>query len=427
MADLIGTDETWGAVRDKLNNRAARNPSLVVRLGDSRTEFEYSDPSTQFNRTTRDGVAWANAMMGLPFREVANYGISGSVIEAMQPYVAPAIATGAGYCFILDGLNNTDAAKPGAKTAAGMFDALDQLLVQPLIAAGMRVGIMLEPGANSANGKIAIINEYIARIVSAASSARWGGCVDVFDIREAVLDPTGGAIAYKSGFSFDGAHMNGKGGYSLGKWLAPKLSGIFPQRPQGLTVDWDAQGYGANQAFRNPMFVTTTGGTAGSGITGSVPANWAMDAVNGSATVSTGAASDGIGNELIVNATWSADGGYVRLYQGITSQYLFAGDILSPEFDISVDASPTNLGGVGAYQSYQTDGGAVETAYDLNSGGFGALPSEAMSYRTGAPRRTLAPFTTLNFYAGGLYIRGAGGSGSATVRIRRATNRKSYD
>lgn len=360
-----------------------RIPNMVISIGDSRRDADYLN-TDQLGYGARSQLIVAKALLGQRFIVGPGLGKSGDRTDqtlarmlGLLPTASAAVpsgdprATKAKICYIQDGVNNI------AQTATGFtyvhavtsetvtigtvaaVTARDLRQISDLcIAAGMTVVIENEVGANgiSTQEKVtALMN--LRQMIREYGEATPG--VYVHDAFAIIASPTfsASAIQLKPTYVYDVTHPNALGAYLWGKSLAALLSSIIPASSRGpLLIENIAEAQTANrrQLLLNPLFATATGGTAGTGITGTVPASWGASCIGGAtATAGTAANANGIGNDVTIAATFNANADAARINQSLSgnssSQYnaaLAVGDIVQAVAQVEITGTPTGLASI---------------------------------------------------------------------------------
>lgn len=227
--------------------------ALGMHFGDSLTSFAYQ----------ADG-----ARLGLPLtrkqpRMLYNFGVPNDTLQDMLNRQATAIAyaTAHGIEFVMlrAGTNG-----PGGGTVASKYAQL----VDGFIAAGLFVFCHQVPP--KAGADLSPYNTDIQAIVAARSVADCAWIQDCDTMATTGYQPV-------TGSTVDGIHMSPVGAYLIGAAQAPLLAPFFSGDPR--VVD---SGGAAAQWVTNPL-MSGTGGTK-SGVTGTVPNNWAVSAIGGGTT-----------------------------------------------------------------------------------------------------------------------------------------------
>lgn len=421
-----------------------RSRNLVALIGDSRKEQAFAD--SQSNGTTKcnwNHVGWAAALSGQRFRVVYNGGKSGERTDQFFARLPNVIASSAGVCLWQGGLNGiaqnsyTHAVSGAAITSANIVVSIisdAQQQVDALLAANIRVVLFLDPGSSNLNAaQIGRLNQLNEGLRSLAES-RMG--VYLFDLPAIQRDQatTGSAIAFKAGYMRNEAgiytHENVPGAYYAGKALASLISTFIPPLPLNYVDNADQPTANSlTQLVNNPIFSTTTGGTAQAGagtISGSVPGSWKANITSGAAslTLSTGPNPVGPGNELVIAYTTAAAGNQFRVEQDAALANWSQGDILQMCSEVVVDAGSTGLAGV--YNNLLANGDSTSiTAADLyTDANHGSVPSEAMALNLQTPKLVIPQWTAKGYVACYPLWVVASGAGSGTIRVRSAALRK---
>ncbi|MFE8582951.1 SGNH/GDSL hydrolase family protein [Sphingomonas sp. NCPPB 2930] len=419
----------------------ARNPRLVVALGDSRIAALFFDPSRR-NKGNRSPFHWANALLDQRFTLVDSFGLSGDRTDQMLARLDATIATGAGLLYFQGGVNNIGAVASGGYTythaVTGEVVTIDtvaavtardiRLIANKARASGMIVVIEHEVGAGgyTTQEKVTALADLRANIADFAENTP-----DIFvhDAMPIVMQPqySANAVAYRSGYSYDPTHCSARGAYRWGKSLAKVLAGIVTTaRPVLLTNAIETSAARRRQALINPLFANASGGTASAGASGTVPANWTVSR-SGSATanVSTAARADASGNDLIIAASYSAAGEIVTVSQAFdapaTGQWnsrLAVGDTYEVVAQVEItDASAlsalwlqvTTFAGSGAQtDSYDLYGVTTEAGLDEAA----TLTLRTRPFAIVTPTSSAYPYVVV-------YIKSAGtAAGNCTYRIK---------
>ncbi len=309
-----------------------RLPHIVTALGDSRVAALYLDPA-RMNRGTRSPLHWANALLGQRMTIGDTFGVSGDRTDQMLARLPAAIATGAGLLYVQGGINNIGAVASGnpaytyAHAVTGEVVTIDSVaavamrdlrqIAETARRAGMTVVIENEVGGSSlaTAEKIGALNNLRAMI--ADYGAQMPG-VHVHDAYAVVMQPGAATPTFRTGYAYDGIHATGRGAYWHGKSLATLLDRLVPPRSVLSRGAIDTPANGRRQLLANHLFTTTTGGTAGNGVTGDVPSGWtaAVSANAGSAVLSSVANADGVGNGVRAAIDFTAAGSF-RLEQAL--------------------------------------------------------------------------------------------------------------
>ncbi|WP_430637369.1 hypothetical protein [Sphingomonas hankookensis] len=131
----------------------------------------------------------------------------------------------------------------------------------------------------------------------------------------------------------------------MGESLAALLGAIVPMRAgAALNMRAALPASGRRQLVANPLFVTASGGTAATGASGTIPAGFIGSAGTGaSATYATQADPDGLGNDVTVDASFTAANAQVRLYQDVALANLLPGDLVEGVAVVDILGTPSGL------------------------------------------------------------------------------------
>lgn len=351
-----------------------KDPCVVAPIGDSRVEAIYLDGTAQRQFGASSPLNMANALIGNRLRIAQSWGKSGDRTDQMLARIDDAVASGAGTLYIQGGVNNI-----GAVASSGNFTYVhavtkEVVTITTVAAVTMRdLAVMIEKGR--AAGMIVVIenevggvgvsnNEKQAALMDLRNSiveySRGISRVYVHDAMPAVTNPM--AMAFITGYSYDGTHVNPRGSYYWGKSLAKLLDRIVPTVYSPLIVNSaiEIPSVGRRQLLVNPTFATATGGSLGVNATGTVPASWTGLTSNAATTVAfaTVADANGNGNNVTADITFGAAGHLVRLDQSLSGSSngnyhanLLAGDVLQAVAKVEILDSSVALSSAYLYMS----------------------------------------------------------------------------
>lgn len=415
-----------------VNNALVQNGFAY--LGDSRLASQYNDTSTKRNANAASFINVAQAQSGNRFRTLYNGAIAGAASGAYltQATIGAALASQAKYVVIFGAVNDFGQ----GQTALGAFANIKAACEQ-VITVGRTCVLFTEPGSVSYNAaQIAARNDFNA-MVSQYAAARGG--VLLYDYAASLVDGSNASatsIAFKTGESYDGTHLSKVGAVDEGSNFAAFVSAVLPARPQASIDPLTASGFGTAEQLVNPFFIATTGGTAnGASVSkGTVPAGWQATRVGGaSAAITSAAAPDGYGTDIVATMTFGAANDSWRLLQYVTAPANVAlGDRVEARVTINVEAGSSNLRGCYLSLGAWTDGMNTSTVYfSMQPLPVGA--DAATNASTGAFTWDLRtdPLTIPATGSTGIVDRldfqvicAANGAGSAVMHIRRASLRK---
>ncbi len=335
------------------SNVARSLPKLVSMIGDSRAAQQKADVTTLQSGTSWQALNVANALMGNPLKTVGNYGISGNRTDQ---YFASNLTTSIGdtseiVIFWSCCVNDISQALGGYTSVSGTSITMSNVAqvaaqnainaVTAALQAGKRVILVSEPGSSGfTSAQVAAVAEVNQRLAEFTENTPG---VLLWDIRPVIWDSTTSstAIVFKSGYSFDGTHLNSKGGYFAGKALATFLAPIVPAYQAWKAVDYQA---GPNQLVSNAIFSTVTGGTHdGSGtVTGNIPSGWNVRPLSSTTSVAVSSSADSdAGNDVTLTITASAvDTIYFDF--NVDSSLYSLGDVVQAGCDVSVASGSSN-------------------------------------------------------------------------------------
>lgn len=419
-------------------------------LGDSRIAQMYtSTPSAMGSIKVRHQFFnKANYQMGQAMTVMTNLATSGyrSDQYLTQANLNTAMATIAKNLFIYgifnDVIQGYTAAEiwNGYNGSPGILSAVNQATAQ-----GMRVILGMEAGGTALNSaEIAQINIYRQMCYELREKTP---NVELLDIAA----PLWGGSVSTAAISFlpgvlqvgDPTHPGTLGGALVAPDMVElaKRINITPIQRK-IIAPWETAGNGQMQWLQNPLFTTTSGGGAGAGVTGNVPANWnagvtgtgLITAISYSATA-TGQGSlfeGGCGNDMTLNVTFGAAGDTVYLNQainlaGVSGQYPApaAGQIFQLGVEVAVAAGSVNFAGA----ILDSGGPAFNDSTFMQfkdgwvSNTIGAGPTFAYTDTLETDKFTIPSGKTLVGWSPQITL-WAAGAGSATVTIRQAQLRQ---
>lgn len=354
----------------KVNATPSRMSNAFAFLGDSRISAQFNDgssvafpASTAHTKTNIFFFNWANALLGQRMKTVYNGAVSGFRSDQYLVNLNAAIASGAKWLMIWGVVNDIGQSGTTGDTALSIWTRIKNA-AQSALNAGMNVIIPTEPGSNSmgtVTTQKAMVNQYNQYLREFAEITPGVFC---FDIANLMIDPALANLTLRSTYSSDGTHPNVVGSYYIGQAFANYISNFIPPLNSQIVTASDIAANGNIQQLANPLFLTTTGGTSGTGITGSTPASF-ITARTGSATatISTAADSTGYGNAVTFTGSFTAAGEVLSIKQDATlGNFTIPGDIVESGAQVIVNAGSVNLSQVALTTNF---GGVSNPASDL--------------------------------------------------------------
>lgn len=232
--------------------------------------------------------------------------------------------------------------------------------------AGKRVIVLTEPGATTLNAtQVAAVHEFNRLIKSRITEVP--GAI-LYDPCPVLWNPTASAtlIAFKTNYTGDGTHAQQAAARAVGIDFATNvLPAILPKVDTAPANTSDTVANSTNQLFRNPLFNTLTGGTAGGNFTltsGNIPANVTVSgsAAGGlAATVTSAANASGFGNDItFAFSCTSAVSARIDLTTTVGDWNLT--DLFEGRIEIDLAPGGSNVNGVYAEMYIQTDAGTAD-------------------------------------------------------------------
>lgn len=318
----------------------------IFYMGDSRVASFYNDTTAKNNKNAGNHLVVANTQMGQRMVTIGNTAVAGQRSNEYNSSTSTMTASTAGTLIGLGVVNDIAQGRTGADAWTTV-----KAIIDAAIAAGKSVVWHTEPGAEGFTAtQIGYRNDFntLLRAYAAANPQT----LRVFDFAAAVLtDPASTtAIAFKSGYSYDGTHLTNAGsrqaGQAFAAWAVTQIGGTQIDLTTGTNL------------LANPGFTTATGGSTVTGITGSVPASWGVVRAGGTptATVGTSVAPDGTGNQFDMAITAGANSDRVIFQQLITpGSAIVVNDKVRWAVRIAMDAGVVNLRSVRGYMTAQFD------------------------------------------------------------------------
>ncbi len=238
--------------------------------------------------TDRGWFWWANAMSGWRAEVLNVSGVGGdrsyNLLQRIADIEMGVLPYEPAYCTVMIGVNDLN----GDLTSAQVIANLEQIY-RILLDANIGVVAMtvlpvttghFKAGNETHSQAIMAVNEWIRR-----TATRTPGMY-LCDSCAAVVDPTAATFTTLSGMlASDGIHLTAKGARAVGAELAKQLQWICP--PNGSLVSSNRDSYGASstnsQLIDNPLF-TGSGGSAGTGMSGTIAASWQVERLGGTPT-----------------------------------------------------------------------------------------------------------------------------------------------
>ncbi len=416
--------------------KAIATPSRVGNtfafLGDSRVSAQFNDGSTPnyppvdsahgHVKTNTFFFNWANALLGQRMKTVYNGAVSGQRSDQYLANLNAAIASGAKWLLIWGVVNDIVQSGTTGDTALSIWTRIKNA-AQSALNVGMNVVLLTEPGSNSmgtSTSQKAMVNQFNQYMREYADVTPGVFC---FDIASLLIDPALANLTLRSAYSSDGTHSNAYGAYYLGQAFANTISNFIPAINSQIFGPFEISANGNIQQVANPLFLTTTGGTSQTGITGNTPSGFITGRSGAAtATISTAASADGYGNAVTLAGTFTAAGEYIRIGQDTTlGNYTIPGDIVESGAHITVSAGSVNLATACLYSNFGTISNPTADLYTVDN--TVALPNVAMDLTFKSVPFTLV--TGVNWCTWQVRFV-ASGAGSFAATINRAWMRRRF-
>ena len=442
MAELLSVpDALKSSGMDVGIPRTPRNPNTCALIGDSRAANFLISTAVVGRKSSQHPLAWAMGYMGQRLRAVYFGGISGFRSDQWQKALSPdlsylqvnnvqamfqtdalwAVFAGIGVNDISQGFTAAQIWN-GYNGAPGMKAVLDAC-----INAGMRPIIFGELGATGFSatqiGYVAQLNRYLRGWASANSDAIY------FNQGGSIWSPTAtSAIAFKAGYSGDGMHLTALGANAAGSDLSAILTPRIPLFDERITSGVETYAQGGVQLCPNPLFLTSTGGSAGTGITGTAPSGTNITRLGGAtATLTVIADPNGYGNAIQLACTFAANGDAVVVDIDLTPSIPLGswtpGDRYFAQARVEVANGSSNAGCPWSMLRFQADGVANEVYDFYNDVNISSGPTTAYNLDQKTGILTIPTYTTATQVIQRVRMNGYA-AGSQTVVISRCSTTK---
>lgn len=185
-------------------------------------------------------------------------------------------------------------------------------------------------------------------------AAKYPGVV-LIDAYALGVNPTSASGAQKTNYlRTDKVHTSNIYSYKIAKAILAAIDGLIPPKNNLIASAADVKSVDASSLnfMTNPLFTTTSGGTAGTGASGTVHSGWAVSRGSGAAgstvAVSNSARSDGFGNDLVMTLAGDVaeTSALLMARYDISLTGIEAGESYYAKCEITVGASPVALRGV---------------------------------------------------------------------------------
>lgn len=206
---------------------------------------------------------------------------------------------------------------------------------------------------------------------------------------------------------------------------------FYSPGPDGnLTIGGGAFVSDNQQIQRNPLFLTTAGGTlnnGGNGLnTGTAPANCSFTATGAAITAAVSAAArtvvadgDAFGNNVVMTITNAANGDTLKMSNSLATYAFAPGDKVIFRHGLTVTGM-TNVSQILSQISGQLDGVSI-SSYGLVAASPGSLPysqADIIDLVVESPPLTIPNFSVVNFFNWQLQVT-FNGAGGAVVKVGR--------
>lgn len=431
--DIVGLVDPDGS--EKLFTMNPRGSSFgFSMIGDSRT----ADLTIGTGLNARNWFNWACAYYCQAPILIGNYGASGKRSDEYLTngnFEIAMVDDSKWLIFGFPAVNDISQASSGYTDTFGRSVSLSNVAAYAVdnvisyakraVAYGKSVIMLTEPGSTTHNAaQVACVHDFNRRIKGRIAEVP--GAI-LYDPCPLLWNPTSSTtlVAFRTNYSGDGTHAQQAAARAVGIDFATNvLPAILPKVDTAPANTSDTVANGTNQLFRNPLFNTLTGGTAGSNFTltsGNIPANVSVSggASGGlAATVTSGANAGGFGNDItFAFSCTSAVSARIDLTTTVGDWNLT--DLFEGRIELDIASGGSNVNGVYAEMYIQTDAGTADrwANYSGASGPMVTTGDTGIVLRTrkggalaGSTSKTAVQLRILvNFSA----------SGSQTITLRR--------
>jgi len=402
-------------------------------IGDSRTD----DLKVGLGTSSRNWFNWACAFYKQTPILIGTYGVSGKRSDEYLTNGNFEIAMSDSAQWLIFGfpaVNDISQSFSGYTDTFGRLVninnvaqyAVDNLIVyaKKAIATGKKVILLTEPGSQSlVASQVAVVHEFNRLLKVRVSEVP---TAILYDPCSLLWNPTANAtlISFKTNYSGDGTHNQQAAGEAVGLDFANNvLPAILPKIDTAPANISDNVANGTTQLFRNPLFSTLTGGTAGGNFTltsGNIPANITVSGSAVAGLAATVTSSAGVVGNDITFALSSTGAVSARIDLTTTVGDWNLTDLFEGRIEIDVASGGSNVSGVYAEMYVQTNAGTADWwgNYSGNSG-----PMNTASAKNGLTFKTrkggvLAGSTTKTSVQLRIYVTFSA-AGNQTITIRR--------
>lgn len=360
--------------------------------------------------------AWAQGLLGAPFRLVVNAGVSGNRTDQMLARITDVTSYSPDWVFVQGGINDITYGTTAAQIIANLKSICIQLANKGIQVVLLTVAPNTQVAGNST--KVQTINQGLREWVNGGGAKG----VILVDTYSAMVNPTVTTGALASGMSDDSLHPSAKGARAMGQAIANALQYLLPSR--NFLPSSNGESYGVDSTSRqildNPLLSSGGGSPTGTGASGTLPTSW-LGSTGGSgatsAVFSTPARSDGFGNDAQIVVSGAAANSSVNVRQSGFGARMAIGDTVyvCGQVTISGAADIKNIN-IGA--TVTIDG----TTYQINtleaSGTTNFDQSNVtLTLRSNEFTLTGASITAATFVASVTF--GTSGTGAATIKFGR--------
>lgn len=297
---------------------------------------------------------WMQALSGARFNILGWRAVGGKTTTEILGWIQRVIEANPGVVVLNGGTNDalveglTDVAVPIANiesiwrqlTARGII----VITVTPIITDPTVGGLSATEGMMLRNLRHLMIER----------AAKYPGVV-LIDAYALGVNPSSGTGAQKTNYlRTDKVHTSNIYSYKIAKTIVAAINGLIPPKNNLIASAADVKSVDASSLnfMTNPLFTTTSGGTASTGASGTVHSGWTVSRASGAAgstvAVSNAARADGFGNDMVLTLTGDAaeTSALLKAEYSISLTGIVAGESYYAKCEITVGASPAVLRGV---------------------------------------------------------------------------------
>lgn len=276
-----------GGVGGGLISSLARK-NVVVLAGDSRTEACWTDLSFRSCYNDNSWLAWGMGFAGIDLNLVKNTGVAGRTTQQMLDNIAEVDTWNPTDVFLMGFINDLQLYTPN--TAPLLAAACDAILARLITMYDYHrtKGRVLHICNEGANNTETTDQRKIIPVVNAGIKAycdKYPAQIYHYDFFAATVDTNSTNCDFATNYSYDGKHYSNLGAFWIGKMMAPKLKLRFPALSLPSSQNEARSLNSSSKQIAVGAMMAVSGGTASTGVTGTVCSQWAVTAGAGDTCV----------------------------------------------------------------------------------------------------------------------------------------------